>query len=202
MSQVWLNAVFREFPQAALDADPAVCFLLDEKLRLAYCNPAWDLFASQNGAPHLLRSKVVGTPVLECSSGRILEYYRSLYEDVLAGREPRSHDFHCSSSERERLMQMHVYRLRQTAALLVVCSLRVEGPHHWVPAEPVQTTYRNEFGLIVMCSNCRRTRRAGVQPPVWDWIPQFVAEQPGLVSHGICNTCLEYYYPTESFASR
>lgn len=197
MSTAWLTAVFREFPKEALDAEPAVCFVLDDELRLAYCNPAWDLFAQQNSGAPLAGARITGTPVLGCCSGRILAYYRSLYEDVLAGSGPRTHDFHCSSPEQERLMRMHVYGLRKSRGLLVMCSLRVERPHSWPSVAPVEAVYRNSEGFIVMCSNCRRTRRAGIKPETWDWIPGFVSAQPAGISHGLCNTCLEYYYPPD-----
>jgi hypothetical protein len=172
-----------------------VCFALDEKLELIYCNPAWDRFAVQNGAPHLLAEKVLGAPVLRSTSGELSVYYQSLYDRALADRKPREHDFHCSSADVERLMRMHVYPLRSVPALLIVCSLRVERPHAETSGEPIQGLYRNEHGFIVMCSNCRRTHRAGVEPETWDWISDFVAHQPPLVSHSLCGLCLEYYHP-------
>jgi hypothetical protein len=195
LSEILLNALFREFSQESLEADPAVCFVLDEKLQLTYCNPAWNRFALQNGATDLQSERVLGTPVLNCTSGAVLEYYRSLYQDVLAGAAPTAHDFHCSSPQVERLMRMQVYRLRSAPALLVVCSLLVERPHRWPAEDPVEAVYRSELGVVVMCSNCRRTRRAGVRPDTWDWVPGFLVEPPEAVSHGICNVCLEYYYP-------
>jgi hypothetical protein len=195
LTELLRAAAFREFP--SLSTEPAVCFVLDEKLRIVYCNPAWDLFARRNGAPDLCAARMLGIPVLDCSSGHIQEYYRSLYQDVLAGAPPASHDFHCSSPEMERLMRMKVHGLRTAPAVLVVCSLRVERPHTLPAAQPIPSVYRNEHGFMVMCSNCRRTRRAGSSPEIWDWVPEFVAEMPPDVSHGICKLCLEYYYSIE-----
>lgn len=198
MTEAVLSAVFLEVPRASLEADTAVCFVLDEKLRLIYCNPAWDRFAEQNGAPHLCAEKVLGASVLHSTSGELLGYYQSLYDETLADGKPREHDFHCSSAEMERLMRMCVYPLRGTRALLTVCSLRVEKPHPVSSGAAVETLYRNEHGIIAMCSNCRKTRRVGVEPEIWDWVSDFVAHPPPMVSHSICNLCLEYYYPADA----
>jgi hypothetical protein len=190
-----LHAVLREFPN--VESDPEVSFVLDEKLRLVYCNPAWDRFALWNGGASLEAARMIGTPVLECTSGAVFDYYQSLYADILAGAQARSHDFHCSSPEMERLMRMQVHGFRSVRALLVTCSLRVERPHSFPALPPIEAAYRDERGLIVMCCNCRRTRRLGTRPEVWDWIPDFVRRLPDAVSHGICKLCLAYYYPED-----
>lgn len=193
-----ISSAFREVSRDALQAEPAVCFVLDEKLRVIYCNPAWDRFAIANGAPYLCAEQTLGTPVLNSTSGELFDYYRLLYNEALADGKPRDHDFHCSSPDAERLMRMHVYRLRNVPVLLVSCSLRVEQPHPAPSSEPIQGPYRNHHGLIVMCGNCRRTRRAATEPEVWDWVSDFVRHQPARVSHGVCNLCFEYYYPDET----
>jgi hypothetical protein len=198
MDESLLDAVFRDVSRADMDADPAVCFVLDEKLRLIYCNPSWDRFAEQNGAPHLRAKLVLGMAALDSTSGELFDYYRYRYHEVLADRRPRDHDFHCSSPEVERLMRMHIYRSRNAPALLISCSMRIERSHSGPSGEPIQDLYRNAQGVIVMCSNCRRTRRAAVEPETWDWVADFVRRMPGGVSHGLCNLCLNYYYPAEN----
>jgi hypothetical protein len=69
-----LDALFREFPRSVLEADTAVCFALDEKLRLISCNPAWDLFATENGAPDLCAEMALGKSVLDAHVGRTSGY--------------------------------------------------------------------------------------------------------------------------------
>jgi PAS domain-containing protein len=194
LSEATLNPVFREISRESLDADPAVCFVLDEKLRFVYCNPAWDRFAVQNGAPSLLGRNVLGTAILESTSGAVFPYYESLYGAAVTERRPAEHEFECSSAEVERLMKMNVYPLRSGPALLVVCSLRVERPHAGSAGEPLHDSYRDGRGTIVMCGNCRRTRRADVEPETWDWVADYVANPPERVSHGLCALCLHYYY--------
>jgi hypothetical protein len=190
-----LSSVFEELPRATLEDDPGVSFVLDGELRLLYCNPAWDQFAVQDEEPHLCADHMLGKPVLEGTSGELFDYYRALYGEALRDRKPRDHDFHCSSPSLERLMRMHVYPLRNTAALLITCSTRVQRPHSTSSEEPIEGVYRNHHGVVVMCSNCRRTRRADKHPETWDWVSDFVMHQPARVSHGLCNLCLDYYYP-------
>jgi hypothetical protein len=42
--------------------DPSVVYVLDDDLRLAYCNKAWDEFAEHNGGTHLRRVEQLGNP--------------------------------------------------------------------------------------------------------------------------------------------
>jgi hypothetical protein len=183
---------FDEIPIPVLNSEAAVCYLLDAKLRLKYCNEAWERFAAQNGAPGLFSRRLLGTCILDCISGKIADYYRSLYLRALSSGTIQQQRFHCSSPSLERLMVMRVCPLRATRSLLTVCSTRVERPHLQPPSEALESLYRNVQGLIVMCSNCRRTRRAGALT-VWDWVPDFVERLPTRVSHGLCGLCLQYY---------
>ena len=198
MGHSQLSSVFKEVPRATLEADPVVSFVLDGDLRLLYCNPAWDQFAVQNEGPHLCSEQKLGRPVLDGTSGEMFDYYRSLYNGVLRDRKPRDHSFHCSTPSMERLMRMYVYPLRNTPALLITCPTRVEQPHRVPSEEPIESLYRNHDGAVVMCSNCRRTRRADTQPETWDWVSDFVRHQPAGVSHGLCSLCLDYYYPASA----
>ena len=189
-----LSSLFEEIPRATLEAEPAVSFVLDEELRLIYCNPAWDRFAEQNDGHLLLSEKMIGRSVLDSTSAQLSDYYRSLYNGVLRDRKPRDHDFHCSSPDLERLMRMHVLPLRKTAALVISCSTRIEQSHRVPSEEPIEGRYRNHHGMVVMCSNCRRTRRGEGDRETWDWVSGFVKHQPVGVSHSICGLCLDYYY--------
>jgi hypothetical protein len=193
VKEALLNSVFGEVSRESLDADTAVCFILDADLRLIYCNPAWDRFSSQNGAPELRAENVLGMSAVHSTSGQLAGYYQSLYYKVLQEQKPHQHDFHCSSADVERLMTMHIYPFT-SGALLVASSLRLERPHPIPTGLPLPALYRDEHGIIVMCSNCRRTRRVGGETETWDWISEFVAHHLPGVSHGLCNLCLEYYY--------
>lgn len=55
--------------------------------------------------------------------------------------------------------------------------------------------YRNELGLIVMCMRCRRTMRSTPEGNRWEFVAKFVEKRPGKVKDGLCEECLERYYP-------
>lgn len=56
-------------------------------------------------------------------------------------------------------------------------------------AQPLERTYRDASGLILMCMYCRRTRRAGTSDQ-WDWVEAYAVQAPARVTHGICKQCL------------
>jgi len=186
--------LFSPVPVAALEHDHAVIFSLDADLRITYCNTAWDRFAVANGGPELMRPAPIGRPLLDFISGPLAAYYAAALGNARSAPEPWHHVYECSSPAAFRRFVMHVFPDKVTHGLLVVNSLCVERPH-----EPGQTRlrdadYRGRNGLIVMCSHCRRTRRDGPLEE-WDWVPEYVEHQPPKTSHGLCNPCLEYYYP-------
>jgi hypothetical protein len=76
--------------------------------------------------------------------------------------------------------------------LLVVNALLVEAAHPGDPFPGIEGSYRNSDGILVMCSNCRRTK-TNKPPARWDWVPEFVGSRPPQVSHGLCQPCYEYY---------
>jgi hypothetical protein len=55
---------------------------------------------------------------------------------------------------------------------------------------PVERTYRDASGLILMCMYCRRTRRVGASDQ-WDWVEAYALQMPARVTHGICKKCLK-----------
>lgn len=56
-------------------------------------------------------------------------------------------------------------------------------------AQPVERTYRDARGLILMCMYCQRTRRIGTSDQ-WDWVETYAVQMPARVTHGICKQCL------------
>lgn len=78
---------------------------------------------------------------------------------------------------------------------MVVNSLVVERAHEDSGLPPLSSMYQDGKGLVVMCSHCRRTRRAAQVPEQWDWVPEYVAMPAANTSHSLCPVCLDYYYP-------
>lgn len=178
----------------ALENDLSVIFALDPKLRLTYCNPAWDHFAAANGGRGLLRPAPIGRSLLEFITGTVAEFYVSAFQDVLAHGQAWEHEYECSSSSVFRKFTMRALPIRTGPGILVINSLCVERPHHGLAAHPPDPLYESPGGVILMCSHCRRTRRSAPREQ-WDWVPAYIDNPPVNASHGLCRLCLEYYYP-------
>jgi hypothetical protein len=174
--------------------DRSVIYLLDNNLRIAYCNKAWDEFAERNGGVKLQRTEQVGRRVLDSTAEPLKAFYRSAFERALAEHQHWDHLYECSSPALYREFHMQVLPVQAPPCLVVVNSLVVEKPHERVIRPPLTALYRTSHGVISMCMHCRRTRRSE-EPEIWDWVPDFVASPPDRVSHGLCPTCLFYYYP-------
>jgi len=59
-------------------------------------------------------------------------------------------------------------------------------------SQAIDGLYRDESGAIVMCANCRRTRRAGASATAWDWVPTYVERTPASVSPELCAICSRF----------
>jgi hypothetical protein len=174
-----------------LENDPAVIYRLDRQLRFVACNAAWDRFALENGAPHLQRDNVIGCRLSKFVAGELAAYYDSAFDHVLSVQKPWHHEYACSSAALVRQFAMNVYPFE--SGLLVVNALQFQKPHTAAAELAFETSYRLPGGLILMCSNCRRSRRPGTGD-VWDWVPGFVSAALHGVSHGLCPPCGDMYH--------
>lgn len=180
-----------------LEADNSIVFMLRPDLRIIYCNKAWDLFASQNGGTGLGRNAILGTPILDVIAEPLKSFYANGFAQAKRQGRPWEHDYECSSPDLYRLFHMRVLPLAESY-LLVENSLRVERPQGLErPAMPADAAlYLTEDGILTMCCHCRRTRRITTAAvPVWDWVPAFLVDPPGRISHGLCRNCRAYFYP-------
>jgi hypothetical protein len=186
-----------DYPASVVDADTAVIFCLNPELIITYCNPAWDQFAEQNGAPEMRRRAVVGRCVLDFISEPDRGYFANHYRAALRHTEPWERDYECSSRDLFRKFRLRVIPMQTVRGLFVINSLIVEHPHQLAAAPPLQEVYRTARGLIVMCASCRRTRRNVYGVEMWDWVPSFVDRFPPHTTHGVCAPCRELYYPDD-----
>lgn len=185
------------FRLESLDADHSIIYMLSPDLRIIYCNKAWDEFASLNGGIELSRETVLGTYILEVIAEPLRPFYANSFAQAQKQLRPWEHDYECSSPDSFRLFDMRVLPLANSY-LLVENSLQVEKPHGLErPAmPPYSAAYLDECGILTMCSHCRRTRRINTGAvPIWDWVPEFLTDPPGPVSHGLCPNCRAYFYP-------
>lgn len=183
-------------PRPDLEDDPAVICVLDRRLHIVYCNAAWDRFAAENGGVGLERERQLGRALLDVVPEPLRPLISEGFRGVITGGSPWRQVYECSSPSVFRRFQLAVYPDSRSAGLVAVHSLLIERPHD--PAEreaqAAGPLYIGQDGLIRMCCHCRRTRRA--QPDAaWDWVPAYVEHPPTSVSHWICETCLNLFYP-------
>ena len=182
------------FNPTDLDDDSSVIFAVDQNLRILYCNKAWDSFAEANGASGLSRENVRGRCVLDDVPQVLRPFYEEGWISVFSSNEPWEHTYQCSSPENYREFHMRVLPLQDRSGLIVINSLSLEQT---IPeqAGPKPDVFSGPDGLVTMCAHCRRARRLNSAEPLWDWVPEFVRRPPSRCSHGLCGTCLRYYYP-------
>ena len=181
-----------------VEADPAIIYMLDSDLRIIYCNKAWDQFASLNVGTRLNRRAILGMRVLDVVAEPLKAFYENAFTQTEEKSQPWEHDYECSSPDSFRLFHMRVLPLGDSY-LLVENSLRFERPHGSErPVMPADSAlYVSKDGMLTMCSHCRRTRRTSTTSVlVWDWVPSYLVEPPGRVSHGLCRNCRAYFYPS------
>lgn len=182
------SGIWRE----AYQNDPAIIYALDKELRLVRCNPAWDRFACDNGAPELASSSVLGTSIMDVIPNVLRDFYVNTHSAVRKFRRPWWHIFDCSS--RDVFRTFHMRALPAGAGgILVVNTLIVEEPHPPGSPEPIEQ-YTDANGVVTMCANCRRAEHL-TQPGRWDWIPLLLASSGALVRPGLCPFCFAYHYP-------
>jgi hypothetical protein len=186
---------------AGVRDDPCVMLGLWPELTIGFVNAAYERFARANGADDaFLAAWGPGRPLLDAVAGPQRAFYEGALGTVLAAGTPFEFDYECSSDGRFRLFHMRALRLGRGEGILVVHSLSAEGPQLRRDAEGAEPTYRDGRGLVAVCGHCRRTRRAD-DPSRWDWVPAFVRSLPDGTTHGLCPTCVAYYYPPLSDAS-
>ncbi|GFE61750.1 hypothetical protein [Geobacter sp. AOG2] len=188
------------------DQGTEIIYGIRPDFRLSYFNEAWVRFARDNGgSPSLMSSECLGLSVLDVTPEDLRPFYRELFTRAMASvtYRPRSisHEYECSSPEKYRRFAMNLYRLEGGQGLLIVNALLVEMPHEargTVPVVPAADAdaYLDHHALVIQCAACRRIKHQQ-HPGRWDWIPAWVRQPPERTSHGLCELCLNYYYPAK-----
>ncbi len=167
---------------------------------IAYVNPAWVQFAHANGGvmPHAA-APWIGQRYLDVIAEPLRPFYAQLFSsapDAGSASRPVSHVYECSSPTVFRQFAMKVYGLAKGAGFVVINTLVTSRPHDTtvrVPQLPDHSRYTSPQGVIVQCAHCRLIRRADQSG--WDWVPTWIEQVPSGTSHGVCEVCLEYYFP-------
>ena len=188
------NSLFEELSRDTLEHSNEVIFIVDRHLRIAYCNPAWDRFALNNGGEDVVAARVLSTDLMSVIPEPLFDFYSQVFQRCSQCPLAFDLDYECSSPELFRLLHMNILPLRRSGGLAFINSLRVEHIHGAErPVWPVSDIYFSPDRMITMCCHCQRTRRRDASQ-AWDWVPEFVRTRSWRVSHGICPVCKSYFY--------
>src|SRR5262245_8228192 len=86
----------------AIEKSPTVSFLLDAERRLVYTNPAWDEFATSNGAPELSGEALVGLQLFDVIPNVLKPVYAAAFDQVQSDGRTWEHLYECSSPDQFR----------------------------------------------------------------------------------------------------
>ncbi len=184
--------IARTFDVEELLGDDTTTLALDIDGVIVWVNPAWRHFAERNDASDVAVRFGVGTRYLDGVSGPLASYFEAVFDNVRQTGEPWEFDYECSSPDTFRLMHMRVLPIA-AGRLLIQHSTECARPHDRVADEPIEARYRDAWGLLLQCSNCRRVRDPG---DGWHWVFEWVAQPPERVSHGLCSPCAAQYFTT------
>ncbi len=180
-----------DFSLDNLEQSGNICYALNNKLELTYYNPAYENFAMENGGSDIIGRFGIGSHILDAISGELKGYFSDLFGRTIGTSESKEFEYECSGKDVYRLFKMLIYPLSENRGLLLVHSLISSGEHKR-PAIPfILDNYADVDGTIHQCSHCRRIKRNSSN--TWDWCPDSLNSSS--VSHGLCNTCLDFYYP-------
>jgi hypothetical protein len=182
------------FDRRVLNSTYNTVYGLWPDLTLAYMNPAWFVFAYENGGePAVSKTWTLGRNVLEAIPDAVRAFYEVNYRQALLENRPWEHDYECPSDEFYRRFHLTVYPLGNAEGLLLVNSRIVESKLRPQSNSLLKRFYVDQRGRVRQCCHCRRFRRLDL-PHTWDWIQAWVQKLPRNVDTGICEACLSFYY--------
>lgn len=196
------STLLRDYDLAQLDRHEGAIYAVSDDWRLRYFNEGWSRFANANGgATGLSQSEVLGASIFDAfSPSPVREFFEFHYLQCLAQGHMWAHDYECSSATEYRRFRMFVYPLKRQG-LMVVNAKLIERPQQRIAAHADAASYRDADGLVHQCAHCRRIRSVANHES-WDWVPAWVERMPRRCSHGLCPTCLVFYYLSPSPPTR
>lgn len=179
----------------ALERSPAVSYILDSQFRIVYCNPAWNQFATANGAPRLAGDSVMGSDLFRAIPDVLRLAYSDAFRYVMSTGLVWEQSYECSSPTLFRVYRMRIHLLQDQSWFVVTNTLVVERPHEET-AEADANLYVDVDGIVTVCAHCRCSKRVA-NPDQWDFVPEYLKlrlESTPKVSHGLCPVCRAYFY--------
>ncbi len=181
-----------DFDLTALESDPESVYGLTRELTLGYLNPAWFRFAERNAGAESCVAWGLGAPLMAAIAEPLRASYEALFGSAARSGGAVEQTYLCPTPTRQREYRIRVLPL-PSGVFLCHNTLVVES-EHTDPAQPFGAAYLSEHGFVVQCANCRRLRHAS-DASRWDWVPALVETPHPQTSHGVCATCLGFFYP-------
>lgn len=173
-----------------LEKVTSTAYIVNKREELVHCNYAWDLFARENGAPELADGTSLGTNLFDVIPTVLASFYRTAFRHVRTHREVWTHCYDCSSPVLHRTFRMSVRPGADSGSLIVTNDVLELREHELVDNQYAE--YVDAFGMITICANCRRTKRADGMG--WDFVAAHLGRVSVPISHGLCPACHSHYY--------
>jgi PAS domain-containing protein len=181
------------FDAAALEQVESNIAVLDADGHILWVNPAWVRFAQENGAEARTPE---GGSYFDAISPPLRDFYREAFSKALATGGVFDQEYECSTPDKRRIFRLRALPV-EARALLVEHSLVAEYDHGEPSHEAIAERYVREDGTLLQCSHCRRVRAASTHS--WEWVRQWVAAPHPETSHGICPSCVGFYWGLRGF---
>lgn len=184
--------LLQTFDLEALDREQGVVVLLDRAGVIVWHNAAWLRFASDNDGAAIADRFGVGSRYIDGVAGPLRVFFAAMLSDVLVTQEPFEQDYECSSPTIFRQLHLRVLPIADQGLLVEHTPrvVRALDTREDAPARP-ESEYRDDRGLLLQCSGCRRFRHASEG---WHWVAAWASRSPANTSHGLCAVCAGHYF--------
>ncbi|WP_028580928.1 hypothetical protein [Desulfogranum japonicum] len=177
----------------ALSKSQDVIYIVDSSIRLMAFNEAWIIFARKNDGENILSNYLLGTQVSEVGIKPIRKYILNGYMKALREKIPFVHDYECSSPQAYRVFHQTAYPIFDSSGLIITHHLIINKQHTEREID-FYSHFENDQKIVTQCANCRKIRDPQ-NDKTWFWVPELVERPLPNTSHGICDPCLDHYYP-------
>ena len=177
------------FDELALESLASSVAVVDTAGWILWTNPAWRAFAEGNGAAG---ASAGWRSYFEPIATPLRAFYERAFAEALRTGEVFVQEYECSTPEQRRFFRLRALPVRQRGLLVEHAFVAGERRDDEPRVPPPEHEYRNEHGLLVQCANCRHTRHPS--SAAFHWIAAWAARCPPRTSHGICTTCIGFYW--------
>ncbi len=154
--------------------------------KIAYTNPRYARFATQNGGGTQFGDTWgIGRSVFDAISPPLRQFYQDAHHKTLESRQAWSHEYRCPTPRQQQRFRMRLVPLPFGRALVAVHTLFWVGPHP-PSVSPNSAQFRKD-GYVRQCASCRHVLR--IDENQWCYVPKYIDRPPEKTTFGLCPTC-------------